>query len=187
VRIGEWHDGIVSAYGQPLLKRHAVVRGRLGPVDMELLWFHLQQLRFHLRHLRFLQQHYRELFCVGVCATCSSAHGGNFGKPDQHNRWQSLGRDLVLDHCDLMHRLGQLDGGESYQRHPCGIADKHRDLHADLHRDRRHVLGQYDGGGVCTGTNSDSDTDTDTNTDTNTDTTTSSSTNTHTYTTTRIC
>jgi hypothetical protein len=36
VRIGEWRDGIVSTFDQPLLHRHGVVRGRLGPVDMEL-------------------------------------------------------------------------------------------------------------------------------------------------------
>jgi hypothetical protein len=47
-----------------------------------------------------------------------------------------------------MHRRGRLDGDESYQRHLCGIADKRYDLHAELHRCRRHVLnGQYDGGG----------------------------------------
>jgi hypothetical protein len=132
MRIGERHGGIVSAYDQPLLKRHALVRGRLGPVDMELL--------------RFPQQlHQRELFCVGGCAaspaTSFATQGDNFGKPDQHNRRQSLDGDLVLDQCNLMHGLGQLDGDESYQRDPCGIAGKHRDLHADLHRDRRHVLG----------------------------------------------
>jgi hypothetical protein len=152
---------------------------------MELLRFHLQQLRFLLQHLRFhLQQRHRELFCVGVCATSSAtssatsatssatssaAHGGIFGKPDQHNRRQNLDRDLVLDQRNLMHRLGQLDGDESDQRHPCGIADKHGDLRADLHRHRRHVLGQCDGAGVC----SDSDTDTDTDTDTRTTTSTS--------------
>jgi hypothetical protein len=37
-----------------LLNRHVVVRGRLGPVDMELR--------------RFQRRHQRELLCVGVCA-----------------------------------------------------------------------------------------------------------------------
>jgi hypothetical protein len=51
-----------------------------------------------------------------------------------------------------MHRRGRLDGDESYQRHSCGIADKHHDLHADLHRGRRHVVSsQYDGGCECRG------------------------------------
>ena len=49
-----------------------------------------------------------------------------------------------------MHRRGWLDGDESDQRHSCGIADKHHDLHADLHRGRRHVAnGQCDGGCEC--------------------------------------
>ena len=39
VRIGEWHDGIVCTFGQPLLNRHGVDRGRFGPVDMELWRF----------------------------------------------------------------------------------------------------------------------------------------------------
>jgi hypothetical protein len=51
-----------------------------------------------------------------------------------------------------MHCLGQLDGDESDQRHPCGIADKHRDLHADLHWNRRHIRSsQYDGDGADRG------------------------------------
>ena len=53
VRIGERHDGIVCAFGQPLLNWYVVVRGRLGPVDMELRWFQ--------------RRHHRELLCVGVC------------------------------------------------------------------------------------------------------------------------
>jgi hypothetical protein len=156
VRIGERHDGIVSAYDQPLLKRHTVVRGRLRPVDMDLLRF-------------FRHQHQRELFCIGGCAASPATHGGIFGKPDQHNRRQNLDGDLVLDQRNVMHRLGQLDGDESYQRHPCGIADKHGDLCADLHRHRRHVLGQCDGGGVCSDSDSDSDSDTDTDTDSDSD------------------
>jgi hypothetical protein len=39
VRIGEWHDGIVCTFDQPLLNRHIVDRGRFGPVDMELWRF----------------------------------------------------------------------------------------------------------------------------------------------------
>ena len=51
-----------------------------------------------------------------------------------------------------MHRRGRLDGDESYQRHSCSIADKHYDLHADLHRSRRHVVNsQYDGRCECRG------------------------------------
>ncbi len=77
-------------------------------------------------------------------------HGGIFGKPDQHDVRQSLDHDLVLDQRNLVHRRGRLDGGEGAQRHPGGIAAKHYDLHADLHRERRHVAsGQYDGIGEC--------------------------------------
>jgi hypothetical protein len=36
VRIGERHRGIVQTLGQPLLCRYGIVRGGLGPVDMEL-------------------------------------------------------------------------------------------------------------------------------------------------------
>jgi hypothetical protein len=39
VRIGERHDGIVQTFDQPLLRRYGVVRGGLGPVDMELRRF----------------------------------------------------------------------------------------------------------------------------------------------------
>jgi hypothetical protein len=39
VWIGERHDGIVGTFDQPLLNRHVVVRGGLGPVDMELRRF----------------------------------------------------------------------------------------------------------------------------------------------------
>jgi hypothetical protein len=49
-----------------------------------------------------------------------------------------------------MRRRGRLDGDESYQRYSCGVAAKHHDLHANLHRGRRHVAnGQYDGGCEC--------------------------------------
>jgi hypothetical protein len=81
--------------------------------------------------------------------TCAT-HGDNFGKSGQHNFRQSLGRDLVLDQRDLMRRLGRLDGDEGDQRYPCGIADRHYGLHADLHRERRYVRSsQYDGSGEC--------------------------------------
>jgi hypothetical protein len=54
VRIGEWHDGIVFTYGRPLLRRYGIVRGGLGPVDMELR--------------RFQRRRQRELLCVGgIC------------------------------------------------------------------------------------------------------------------------
>jgi hypothetical protein len=39
VRIGEWHDGIVCTFEQPLLNGHVVERGGFGPVDMELWRF----------------------------------------------------------------------------------------------------------------------------------------------------
>jgi hypothetical protein len=39
VWIGERHERIVCTFDQPLLNRHVVVRGRLGPVDMELRRF----------------------------------------------------------------------------------------------------------------------------------------------------
>jgi hypothetical protein len=39
VRIVERHDGIVQTFDQPLLRWFGVVRGRLGPVDMELRRF----------------------------------------------------------------------------------------------------------------------------------------------------
>jgi hypothetical protein len=49
-----------------------------------------------------------------------------------------------------MHRLGRVERDEGNQRHPRGIADKHCDLHADLHRERRYVAGsQYDRNGEC--------------------------------------
>jgi hypothetical protein len=49
-----------------------------------------------------------------------------------------------------MHRLGRVERDEADQRHPRGIADKHYDLHADLHRERRYVRSsQYDGSGEC--------------------------------------
>ena len=45
---------------------------------------------------------------------------------------------------------GRLDGDEGDQRHPGGIADKYYDLHADVHRERRHVpSSQYNGSGEC--------------------------------------
>ena len=50
MRIGERYDGIVCAFGQPLLCRYFIVRGRLGSVDMELR--------------RFQRRHHSELFCV---------------------------------------------------------------------------------------------------------------------------
>ena len=64
LRIGERHERIVCTLGQSLLNRDVVVRGRLGPVDMELR--------------RFQRRHYRELLRVGVgarvgiCATIKS-------------------------------------------------------------------------------------------------------------------
>ena len=83
---------------------------------------------------------------MGFAFACAT-HGGIFGEPDQHKLRQHLHGDLVLDQRDLMHRRGRLDGNESYQRHACGIADKHHDLHADLHWGRRYVVSsQYDGG-----------------------------------------
>ena len=51
VRIGERHDGIVCTFGQPLHRRHGLVRGGLGPVDMELR--------------RLQRRHQRDLHCVG--------------------------------------------------------------------------------------------------------------------------
>jgi hypothetical protein len=59
VRIGERHDGLVCTFDQPLLNRHVVVPGRLGPVEMELR--------------RFQRRHHRELLCVGVCAINTSS------------------------------------------------------------------------------------------------------------------
>ena len=60
---------------------------------------------------------------------------------------------MVLDQRSLMHCQRRLDGEKSDQRHSCGIAEKHHDLYADLHRggrrDRQIVSGQYDGGGEC--------------------------------------
>ena len=77
-----------------------------------------------------------------------ATHGDNVGEPDQHNVRQSLDRDLVLDQCNLMHRLGRVGRDEADQRHAGGIADKHDDLHADLHRKQRYVRSsQYDGNG----------------------------------------
>ncbi len=79
-----------------------------------------------------------------------ATHGDNFGKSGQHDLRQSLDRDLVLDQRNLMHRVGRVDGDEGDQRYPYGIADKHYDLHADLHREWRYVRsGQYDGSGEC--------------------------------------
>jgi hypothetical protein len=73
-----------------------------------------------------------------------------FGEPDQHKLRQNLDGDLVLDERHLMHRRGRLDGNESRQRHSCGIAGSHHDLHAGLHRGRRRVAnGQCDGGCEC--------------------------------------
>jgi hypothetical protein len=51
VWIGERHACIVCTFDQPLLGRHGVVRGRLGPVDVELR--------------RFQRRHHREL--LGAC------------------------------------------------------------------------------------------------------------------------
>ena len=49
-----------------------------------------------------------------------------------------------------MHRLGRVERDEADQRHPRGIADKHCDLRADLHRRRRYVpSSQHDGSGEC--------------------------------------
>jgi hypothetical protein len=49
-----------------------------------------------------------------------------------------------------MHGRGRLDGGEGAQRYPDGIAAKYYDLHADVHRERRHLArSQYDGSGEC--------------------------------------
>jgi hypothetical protein len=48
-----------------------------------------------------------------------------------------------------MHRLGRVERAEGDQRHLRGIADKHYDLHADLHREKRCVSSQYDGSGEC--------------------------------------
>jgi len=80
----------------------------------------------------------------------SATHGGNFGEPDQHSVWQNLDRDLVLDQRNLMHRLGRVERDEADQRHPRSIADRHYDLHAGLHRERRYVPGgQCDGSGEC--------------------------------------
>jgi hypothetical protein len=63
VRIGEWNDGIVSAFGRSLLDWYVVVRGRLGPVDMELR--------------RFQRRHHRELFRVDHCAITNSNSNTN--------------------------------------------------------------------------------------------------------------
>jgi hypothetical protein len=54
VRIVERHDGSVQTFDQPLLCRYGVVRGRLGPVDMELR--------------RFQRRYQRELLCIGLCS-----------------------------------------------------------------------------------------------------------------------
>ena len=49
-----------------------------------------------------------------------------------------------------MHRGRRLDRDKSHQWHPCCIADRHHDLHADLHWGQRFVLSsQYDGGCEC--------------------------------------
>jgi len=92
---------------------------------------------------------------MGFAFACAT-HGGIFGEPDQHKLRQNRDGDLVLDQRSLLHCRGRLDGDESDQRHSCGIADKHHDLHADLHRgfpcDRRTALlgsSQYDGGCEC--------------------------------------
>ena len=50
VRIGERHDGIGFTFDQPLHRRHGIVRGGLGPVDMELR--------------RLQRRHRRELLCI---------------------------------------------------------------------------------------------------------------------------
>jgi hypothetical protein len=65
VRIGERHDGIVYTFDQSLLNGHVVVRGRLGPMDMELR--------------RFQRRHHRELLCVrvGVCIGVSAIINSN--------------------------------------------------------------------------------------------------------------
>ena len=74
-------------------------------------------------------------------------HGRIFGEPDQHKLRQNRDRDLVLDLRILMLGLGRLDRGERYQRHSCGIAEKHHDLHADVLRGLGYALGsQHDGG-----------------------------------------
>jgi hypothetical protein len=95
---------------------------------------------------------------VGLCSrntnsdtnANSDTHGDNFVKSGQHNVRQYLDRDLVLDQRNLMHRLGRVERDEGDQWHSRGIADKHYDLHADLHRERRYVPGsQYDGSGGC--------------------------------------
>ena len=54
VRIGEWHDGIVQTFDQPMLRRYGVVGGRLGPMDMELR--------------RFERRYHRDLLCIGDCS-----------------------------------------------------------------------------------------------------------------------
>ena len=47
-----------------------------------------------------------------------------------------------------MHGFGWLDGDEGDQRYAYGIAKKHYDLHADLHRQERQVRSsQHDSNG----------------------------------------
>ena len=67
VRIGERHDGIVYTFDQPLHRRHGVVRGGLGPVDMELR--------------RFQRRHHRELLCIGVEQGIWHQEGGGSTPP----------------------------------------------------------------------------------------------------------
>jgi hypothetical protein len=149
-----------------LHRRYGVVRGRLGPVDLELR--------------RFQRRHHRELLCSGNCSrrriytpsrrriytanrrridTDANANtgsyqqhlgwGDNFGEPGQRNVRQNLDRDLVRAQRNRMPRLGRVERGEGDQRHLRGIADKHYDLHADLHREGRCVKSQCDGSGEC--------------------------------------
>ena len=94
-------------------------------------------------------------YCKAGLCSCNNAdtwatHGDNFGEPGQLNVRQNLDRDLVLDQCNLMHRLGRVERDEADQRHPRGIADRQYDLHAGLRREQRHVAGgQGDGSGEC--------------------------------------
>jgi len=112
-----------------LLRRHGVIRGGLGPVDMELR--------------RLQRRRHCDLHSVArdsdsdsdTNSDTNATHGVIFGKSGQHDLWRNLDRDLVLDQRNLMHRVGRVERDEGDQRYPYGSADKHYDLHAELHRD----------------------------------------------------
>ena len=100
VRIGERHDGIVSAFGQPLLCRYVVVRGGLGPVDMELR--------------RFQRRHHRELHCVALCANTNTNTNPTPGPVSGNCGMQLGGTAIFCDTFDTKNpgipsRTGDLD------------------------------------------------------------------------------